>query len=159
MNIDDDDDDDYYRQSTTACCPRQTIPDSCSCPEEAVSAIHGLAAFLAARLDEEEREAKYALERLSECAGIQVSDPDDGGDIGHMVAYSFHALRHNPARVLRDIEADRKLLAIYAEVAGMDCDDPEPEYAYGRTVGLGEAVRLRAARFNGHPDYRQEWKP
>ena len=24
---------DYYRQSTTACCPRQTIPDSCSCPE------------------------------------------------------------------------------------------------------------------------------
>ena len=54
MNIDDDDDDDYYRQSTTACCPRQTIPDSCSCPEEAVSAIHGLAAFLAARLDEDE---------------------------------------------------------------------------------------------------------
>ena len=28
-----DDDDDYYRQSATACCPRQTIPDSCSCPE------------------------------------------------------------------------------------------------------------------------------
>ena len=24
---------DEYRQSTTACCPRQTIPDSCSCPE------------------------------------------------------------------------------------------------------------------------------
>jgi len=22
-----------YRQSTTACCPRQTIPDSCSCPD------------------------------------------------------------------------------------------------------------------------------
>ena len=22
-----------YRQSTTACCPRQTIPDSCGCPE------------------------------------------------------------------------------------------------------------------------------
>jgi hypothetical protein len=28
-----DDDDDYYRQSTTACCPRQTIPDSCGCPD------------------------------------------------------------------------------------------------------------------------------
>lgn len=28
-----DDEDDEYRQSTTACCPRQTIPDSCSCPE------------------------------------------------------------------------------------------------------------------------------
>lgn len=30
---DDDDNDPEYRQSTTACCPRQTIPDSCSCPE------------------------------------------------------------------------------------------------------------------------------
>lgn len=25
--------DDEYAQSRTACCPRQTIPDSCSCPE------------------------------------------------------------------------------------------------------------------------------
>jgi len=24
---------DEYRQSTTACCPRETIPDSCSCPD------------------------------------------------------------------------------------------------------------------------------
>jgi hypothetical protein len=24
---------DEYRQSTTACCPRQTIPDSCGCPD------------------------------------------------------------------------------------------------------------------------------
>lgn len=23
-----------YRQSVTACCPRETIPDSCSCPED-----------------------------------------------------------------------------------------------------------------------------
>ena len=29
----DEGDDGYYHQSTTACCPRQTIPDSCSCPE------------------------------------------------------------------------------------------------------------------------------
>ena len=24
---------DLYGQSTTACCPRETIPDSCSCPD------------------------------------------------------------------------------------------------------------------------------
>ena len=24
----------YYHQSTTACCPRETIPDSCSCPDD-----------------------------------------------------------------------------------------------------------------------------
>jgi len=61
-------------------------------------------------------------------------------------------------RRLRDIEADRELLAAYVEVADMDRDDPEPEYAYGRAVGLGEAVRLRAARFSDHPDFQQEWK-
>ena len=26
-------DDGYYAQSATACCPRETIPDSCSCPD------------------------------------------------------------------------------------------------------------------------------
>lgn len=31
---DPDDFEDEYRQSTTACCPRQTIPDSCSCPDD-----------------------------------------------------------------------------------------------------------------------------
>ena len=25
--------DDWQKQSTTACCPRETIPDSCSCPD------------------------------------------------------------------------------------------------------------------------------
>ncbi len=29
----DDDEEDEYRQSVTACCPRETIPDSCSCPD------------------------------------------------------------------------------------------------------------------------------
>lgn len=23
-----------FRQSTTACCPRDTIPDSCNCPDD-----------------------------------------------------------------------------------------------------------------------------
>lgn len=32
-DLDDDLDDGYYRQSETACCPRETIPDSCGCPD------------------------------------------------------------------------------------------------------------------------------
>jgi hypothetical protein len=35
----------------------------------------------------------------------------------------------------------------------------EPEYAYGRADGLGEAVRQLAAVWSDHPDYRAEWKP
>jgi len=67
--------------------------------------------------------------------------------------------RHDPASVLRDITADRALLAAYEAVAEMDAEGAEPEFAYGRAVGLGEAVRYRAARFDNHPDYDEAWRP
>jgi len=113
-----------------------------------------LVAFLKAQMDEDEAAANAAW-------GVEWDWRYIAQPFGERpsIAHTVHIARHDPARVLRDVEADRKLLAIYAEVADMDRDDPEPEYAYGRAVGLGEAVRLRAARFSDHPDYRQEWKP
>jgi hypothetical protein len=133
-----------------------------------------LIAFLVARLDEDEAAAKAAQDRLSGrfAAGFTGTAGNPGSEEwrnrlrglrakGRYLDddYRDYIARHDPARALRDIEADRKLLALYAEVADMDRDDPEPEYAYGRAVGLGEATRLRAARFSDHPDYRQEWAP
>ena len=64
-----------------------------------------------------------------------------------------HIALHDPAAVLRDIAGKRKILDAYAEVAYMDIAEPEPEFAYGRAVGLGEAVRHLAAEFSTHPDY------
>lgn len=121
--------------------------------------MNDLLAFVSARLDEDEQEAKYALERLSECAGIQVSDPEDGGNIGHMVAYSFHARRHDPARALREVEAKRGIIR-------------EHESRDGRcrvctAIHDGRATRFRApcptllslaAVFSSHPAYQQEWE-
>jgi hypothetical protein len=131
-----------------------------------------LIAFLAARLNEVEATAKAVQDRSDPWPGQWVADGNHALRTynGWVLATSIpvgsefapgvleHITLHDPADVLRDVEADRKLLAAYAEVAGMDRDDPEPEYAFGRAAGLGEAVRLRAARFSDHPDFQQEWK-
>lgn len=120
-----------------------------------------LTAFLAARLDEDEREAKYALEKLSECAGIQVSDPEDGGNVGHMVAYSFHVRRHNPARALREVEGMRAIIERYERA----CAVPESVVTFtagqddGYRQACLDAIRDHAAIHSDHPDYQQEWKP
>lgn len=70
-----------------------------------------------------------------------------------------HVAHHDPARALREIEADRALLAAYEAVADLDTEDPEPEFAYGRAAGLGEAARYRALRYADRPGYREEWRP
>ncbi|MFI1161411.1 DUF6221 family protein [Streptomyces sioyaensis] len=70
-----------------------------------------------------------------------------------------HIARHNPARVLAEVEAKRAIVDRYAEVQEMDREDAEPEFAYGRAVGLGQAVRLLALPYQEHPDYRPEWRP
>ncbi|MFE7954405.1 DUF6221 family protein [Streptomyces sp. NPDC057413] len=144
-----------------------------------------LVAFLRARLDEDERIARAAAEperwvELNRAPQRSWSvefwaDPDraavvaEGSSAYPVVvttqgmaeedaeARALHIARHDPARVLRDIEADRALLDRYAEVAANDMDDVE--YAHGWANALGLAVRYRAVRFADHPDYREGWRP
>ncbi|MEV6790890.1 DUF6221 family protein [Streptomyces sp. NPDC051320] len=73
-------------------------------------------------------------------------------------AAEAHAARHDPARVLAEIEAKRRIVDAYAEVADNDIDEPY-EYAYGWANGLGAAVRLLALPYADHPEYREEWRP
>lgn len=62
-----------------------------------------------------------------------------------------------PDRLLREIDAKRRLLAAYAQVAANDVN--ELEYAHGWANALGEAVRLLAPPYADRPGYREEWKP
>jgi hypothetical protein len=71
-----------------------------------------------------------------------------------------HIARHDPARVLREVEAKRKILAAYEPVAWNDFrDSGEPEYAFGWAEGLGLAVRALAEAAAAHPDYDEAWRP
>ena len=62
-----------------------------------------------------------------------------------------------PARVLREIDAKRQLLDLYAEVAANDVDDVE--YAHGWANALGTAVRLAALPYAARLGFREEWAP
>jgi hypothetical protein len=60
-----------------------------------------------------------------------------------------HIARHDPVRVLREVEAKR---AIVDEIERELADDPTSETDRWR-------LSVLAAVYRDHPDYRQEWAP
>lgn len=64
-------------------------------------------------------------------------------------AAAGHIARHDPAKVLRRVRADRLIL-----------DHVEASiHASGPHLGDTWVLRLLALRYNDHPDYQQEWRP
>jgi hypothetical protein len=130
----------------------------------------GLTAFLAARLDEDEALARQAA---------QVAGPDwtwktevpEGCDyptdyiktpdgtplldtMGGIEGDAPHVARHDPARVLREVWAKRKIIEVYEAAAASD------DSATDRSIGMATlrmVLRSYATVWNDHPDYRQEW--
>jgi len=127
-----------------------------------------LAAFLAARLDEEEANAHAAL-ALWPSTHFTI-------DPGSLVLVEFHG-RHDPARALREVAAKRAILELHAisvqkisqvpfdpytgervpdaydvecNVCGWAADDP---------MSACPTLRHLAAVYCDHPDYRPEWAP
>lgn len=103
-----------------------------------------LAAFLNARLDEWERLARQAYP-------VQTGSRDEGQPPEHV------SWRRGPGSVefgLRQVEAGRAILALLEQdvVDGRERD-------YDASEALEQVVRICAAVFNGHSDYRPEWKP
>jgi hypothetical protein len=133
-----------------------------------VSSDEGIAAFLAARLDEDEATAKAATEAegqwfapgpgagewsvrnnraIVDCpAGVIAFDEGCPTD-----TQAAHIARHDPARVLRSVAAVRIILAA--------CQHAGPWVAYTPEEWLEFALPLLAAIYSDHPDYRPQWKP
>jgi hypothetical protein len=86
-----------------------------------------------------------------------------------------HFSRHDPARVLAECEAKRRIVQDHAtwerdnRKAWKDYSrwlegkavaaDPPARTTPEKWHGLEHAVRVLAAVYSDHPDYRQEWKP
>jgi len=114
--------------------------------------------FVAARLDEEQ----YLAQDLARghpgpwSADTPSSVCDSGGKVVVQDEYHWsaipHIARHDPARVLRDVAADRKLLAEWQQ-AEADSAEDDDQWKAGFAAGLRDAVLHRAKRFSGHPDY------
>jgi hypothetical protein len=64
-----------------------------------------------------------------------------------------HVLRHNPARVLADVDAKRRIIGL--------CDGGAqyPDYEGGYQFAWEDTLRLLALPYASHPDYRAEWTP
>lgn len=137
-----------------------------------------LVAFLRARLDEDEQVARaavagpwfaspgrhadaaeYIIDSCPGAAGDIVSQSyGEGGVLG--MANANHIARHNPARVLAEVDAKRRFINEYAE--NREAADAEqcPNEWNGGIDMLGSFVLpVLALPYRNHPDYRSEWAP
>jgi Family of unknown function (DUF6221) len=114
-----------------------------------VHPVSDLAGFLAARLDEIEAAAREAASR-------PLGDAWDDGT--RLTAVARHIARHDPARVLREVEAKRKILR-RCEARINELDVHPNGLVSPRAVLARQIIAELAAVFSDHPDYRQEWAP
>lgn len=84
----------------------------------------------------------------------------------HVLAKSYdltpnthHMARHDPARVLRDVEAKRRILAAYADDDRLRFGDWETCSDSCPVQVLDEVVKLLALPYSDHPDYDPAWSP
>lgn len=134
--------------------------------------MHALIAFLRARLDEDEQSAREAAAdgpewRLSQGAiypsdtmshpGVIVTGPYGYLDRVH----GEHIARHDPAHVLADIEAKRRIIERAAGYADMEWIDDNPQRIGSGNAEevLAEVLTLLALPFADNPDYDESWRP
>jgi uncharacterized protein YlaI len=131
-----------------------------------------LAAFLKARLDEDERTARAAIRDDPGHMFMKHSQPQE----------IAHIARHDPARVLRDVEAKRRIIdehEPYEDITGYINNEPiramlcptcvyigDDETPDGDRIGVLEhddapcaTLRLLALPYDQHPEYQMEWRP
>ena len=121
-----------------------------------------LITFLNARLDEDEAAARAALPiygpgwrpENSKVAGLgpaRIWGKDSKRPVAEAArrVSAAHIARHDPARVLREIEADRSLLAKLRQVEEFG----ERLRIDTEIMILRQVIAIRAAIWSDHPDY------
>jgi hypothetical protein len=125
----------------------------------------GLAAFLTARLDEDEAAAVAGAgsavyghmgdTAAEEVLGMAVSEGCSGEGIEHLE-------RWLPARVLAEVAAKRAIVDDYQAIKGhRDTVEDEPKQwaaTHMIVVSLRSVLAQLANVYAKHPDYREEWK-
>lgn len=125
-----------------------------------------LVRWLGEQLDEDERIARA-------CAGNGEWDADGLAFYAPELSPEVrgHAERHDPARVLREIDAKRQLLKLHGRAtlrAGGGaqyfdtqtvCRSCEPSYQFPETSWPCTTLRLLALPYADQPGYKPEWRP
>jgi hypothetical protein len=141
--------------------------------------VEDLIAFVQARLEEDEAVARGTTVPPDWHQGPGDDDPEWAGDemvlmwppefhtpyeqdkhwrglTADPAGLAAHIARHDPARVVREVEAGRQAIAHHRRVVD-HCRDDE---AYALAVGAVEVqLKIRATVYADHPDYREAWRP
>lgn len=124
-----------------------------------------LAAFLKARLDEVEAAAMLAAKNdpapwtmaefgeLRNASGREVFGPGGYEAVCFWDCTAQFIAQHDPARVLREVEAKRAILGAYESQRAARFNDPAV------VDELRDVVQTLASVYRDHPDYREKWKP
>lgn len=131
-----------------------------------------LVVFLRARLGEDEQMARAATPGPWDADEDEVCTLHDGegGDlVGDTVAYvrrrsedTAHIARHDPQRVLREVEAKEWLLRRHSKRRSPNFDYPGHigwECAQCTNEYPCPTLAVLVLPYAGHPDYRREWHP
>jgi hypothetical protein len=100
--------------------------------------------------------------RIADVTYEQAND-HDGSVVRHLLsdeadANGRHIARHDPARVLRECEAKREIVAHY-EAYAREADRNPDVFALVKMSEAVEGTLVELARvFRDHPDYREEWR-
>jgi hypothetical protein len=127
-----------------------------------------LVAFLRARLDEKAARAQAAGGDEWSLHGHESDTVLIYSSHGEPVVYdegspapaqARHIVDHSPARVLREVEAKRRLVDQYERAMENRRAHPDDLASAGALLALHGAVKLFALPFDVHPDYRPKWAP
>jgi hypothetical protein len=130
--------------------------------------VDDLVRWLGEQLDEDERIARRAgdsFRQIGETGVIVATEGDRAEECAsaNWVGVAEHIVEHDPARVLREIDAKRGIIRAY-ETAVAAFNDSGPAMAnYDRLTGSVSALRgslqLLATVYADRPGYREEWRP
>lgn len=107
-----------------------------------------------------EHDEVLAVDEITVCDGFALSGPQTR-------ATTEHIARHDPARVLVECEAKRRILEVFQRIAALDYphsimgDDgrPTPVPLRALVQHHDHLARLLALPYADHPDYGEEWRP
>lgn len=145
-----------------------------------------LVEFLRARLDEDEQVAREATNhtgrwRWDHGYGEQCNDPEcpygelvDEAEPGETIAGTVlmdvhgydvreswqgaeHIARHDPARVLAEVEAKRRTIRAHDKWCQDQCEAIYPNV--GPDAAYYWQMKLHAELYDDHPDYDEAWRP
>lgn len=113
-----------------------------------------LVVWLGQQLDEDERTAQACPGDGSwSAADIAVYGPDLSAEVrAHMAA-------HNPARVLREINAKRQIIQRYESALENRKAHPGDLASAGAVLALHGVVKPLAVAYADRPGFREEWRP